>query len=205
MNLKIFYKCLKENGFERAIKSFIRHILFDIAYIKKLSSIYPKKIPYSKLDIRIMSATDLKFKDQHFDFIFSGAVFEHIDDVPTVVREVNRVLKNSGIAWISIHLFPSLSGGHHLEWISPDKRPSKKVPPWDHLLDNIYAVNTYLNKLRLNQYRKVFYDNISVVDEKIKLEGGNILSSELKKILLSKGYTEDDLLTPNVTFLCQRK
>ncbi|MEO0094108.1 MAG: methyltransferase domain-containing protein, partial [candidate division WOR-3 bacterium] len=91
-----------------------------------------------------------------FDFVFSRAVFEHINDVPAAVKEVNRVLSLNGIAVISIHLFPSLSGGHHLEWARPDQSPSTKVPPWDHLRDNNYPVDVYLNKLTINQYREIF-------------------------------------------------
>jgi len=205
MNLQIFLETLKKNGFERAIKSLFRHVLFDRAYIKKISLLHDKKIPYSELDIQIMDAADLRFPNNHFDFVFSRDVFEHIDDVPNAVKGVNRVLKKSGIAWIRAHLFPSLSGGHHLAWMFADKSPSDKVPPWDHLLANTYPVNTYLNKLRLDQYRKIFHDNISVLKERTKEEGHNILTPKLLELLSAKGYTKEDLLTSSVLFLCRKK
>jgi len=207
MDLQIFLKVLKNNGFERAAKSLVRHVLYDKRVIKNLSLFCNKNILYlyNKLDTRIMSATNMDFPDNHFDFIFSEAVFEHITDVPMAVAEVNRVLKDSGIGWIMIHLFPSLSGGHNLEWIYPDKSPSNKVPPWDHLLENKYTVNIYLNKLTLNQYRKIFHAYTVVVNEQVKTEGHNILTPELLKILSKKGYTKEDLLTRTVAFTFRKK
>ena len=40
-----------------------------------------------------------------------------------------------------------------LDWIRPGERPESPVPPWDHLRDNRYPVNTHLNRLRLDEYR----------------------------------------------------
>jgi len=141
MNLKTFILVTRTNGVERAIKSLLRHILFDRKFFSDLSLKYGKVIPFEQIDIRKMDAASLSFPDNFFDLVYSVWAFEHIDNVPAAIMEVNRVLKQSGIAWIGIHLFPSLSGGHHLDWIYPDKAPSNKVSPWDHLLDNRYPVN----------------------------------------------------------------
>jgi len=205
MNLKTFIRVVRTNGIERAIKSLVRHLLFDKRYFSELSLQYGKPVPFEQLDIRIMNATNLSFPDNYFDFVYSAWVFEHIDNVPAAIKEVNRVLKPSGIAWIGVHLFPSLSGGHHIDWIYPDKSPSKKVPPWDHLLDNKYPVNTYLNKLRLEQYRKIFREHIDIFDEKLTYEGEKFLTPEIEQILRHKGYTREDLLTRSVIFLCRKK
>jgi len=205
MNLKTFIRVIRTNGVERAIKSLLRHLLFDKRYFSKLSLQYGKTIPFDQLDIRLMNAASLFFPANYFDFVYSAWVFEHIDNVPAAIKEVNRVLKPSGIAWIGVHLFPSLSGGHHLDWIWADKSESNNVPPWDHLLDNKYPVNTYLNRLRLDQYRVIFHEHIDVFDEKLTYEGEKFLIPETQKILQSKGYMREDLLTRSVIFLCRKK
>lgn len=205
MNLKTFIRVIKTNGAERAVKSLLRHFFFDRRFFLDLSLKYGKTIPLDRLDIRLMSATGLSFPDNCFDFVYSAWVFEHIDNIPAAIMEINRVIKPAGIAWIGVHLFPSLSGGHHLDWIWPDKSPSNKVPAWDHLLDNKYPVNTYLNRLRLEQYRKILDEHMDIVDEKLTYEGDRLLTRETKKILQDKGYKREDLLTRNVIFLCRKK
>jgi len=205
MSLRIFINVININGVERAIKSLIRHYLFDKRYFSKLSFQYGNIIPFEQLDVRLMNAANLSFPDNYFDFVYSARVFEHIDNVPTTIKEVNRVLKPSGIAWIWVDLFPSLSGGHNLDWFCPDKAPSKKVPPWDHLLNNKYPVNTYLNRLRLEQYREIFYRHIDVFDEELTYEGVKFLTPEIEKNLHHKGYTNEDLLTRSAIFLCRKK
>lgn len=205
MNLKTLIRVIRTNGAERALKSLTRHLLFDKRFLSELSSRYGKTLPFDQTDIRVMNAASLSFPDNSFDFIYSAWVFEHIDNVPAAVSELNRVLKPSGIAWIGVHLFPSLSGGHHLDWIYPDKSPSNKVPPWDHLLDNKHPANTYLNRYRLDQYRQIFHDHSHIFDEKLAYEGEKFLTPHIEKILQHKGYSRQDLLTRTVVFLCRKK
>ncbi|MDO8281319.1 MAG: class I SAM-dependent methyltransferase [Thermodesulfovibrionia bacterium] len=205
IDLAKFIRILRKNGMERAVKSLARHLLFDKRFFSELFSGYGKNIPLNELDIRIMNATDLSFPDNHFDFIYSAWVFQHMDNVDGVVREISRVLKHSGTAWIGIHLFPSVSGSHHMEWSEPDKSPSKKVPLWDHLLENQYPVNAYLNKLRLNEFREIFNKYVEVIEEKFIYEGEKLLTPALEAVLLSKGYTRQELLTRVVVFILKKK
>ena len=205
MDIKTFMKVIKNNGVERAIKSLLRHLLFDRQFYIELSKRYGKKLPFDAMDIRMMNAVNLSFPDNTFDFIFSAWSFEHFDDVPKAISEINRVLKPSGVAWIALHLFPSLSGGHHIDWTHPDTSPSSRVLPWDHILDNRYPVNTYLNRLRLRQYRQIFYECVDVFDEQLTYEGEKLLVPEIENILKRKGYTREDLLARTVTYLCKKK
>jgi hypothetical protein len=115
------------------------------------------------------------------------------------------VLKPSGIAWINAHLFPSLSGGHNLDWQRPDEKPSARVPPWDHLRDNRFPANAYLNRLRLDDYRRLFADSVDVVDEGLTFQGAGLLTPDVEETLAGKGYRREDLVTSTVRFLCRKK
>lgn len=46
----------------------------------------------------------LPFPDDHFDFIMSTSVFEHVLDQPETIAEIARVLKRTGA---TLHIFPS--------------------------------------------------------------------------------------------------
>jgi SAM-dependent methyltransferase len=205
MNLNVFLTSLRQNGFKRAAKSVVRQALFDGTFNKNISLAYGKPVSFAGLDCRIMSVMNLQFPDEHFDFIFSDWVFEHIEDVARAVKEISRVLKKTGVARISIHLFPSLSGGHHPAWSDPDTAPSKEVPPWDHLLENNYPANIYLNKLTMGQYRQIFHNGTLVIREHTKQQGANVLNERLLEYLSAKGYTRKDLLTYAVTFVFRKK
>jgi SAM-dependent methyltransferase len=201
MNWRIFFQVMRKNGLERAVKSLIRHLLFDKRFFRDLSSRYGKTISLNDLDIRIMDASRLDFNDNTFDFIYSSWVLEHVENVDAVLREMNRVLKTGGVALIGIHLFPSLSGGHNLEWINPETAPSGKVPPWDHLLNSRYQASAFLNKYTLMKFRQSFSSHLRILEEKVNQEGHSFLTAELEK-LGEKGYTREDLLTRSVFFTC---
>jgi len=114
------------------------------------------------------------------------------------------VLKPSGVAWINVHLFTSLSGGHNFEWVRADDAPSQKVPPWDHLLDNTFPTDIYLNKLRLSRWRELFAEYLDVCSEEVLTEGEGILTGELEMTLGQKGYARQELLTREVIFIARK-
>jgi len=205
MTWRIFFQVVRVNGWERAFKSICRHWLFDGQFLQRLSSRYGKSLLLEQVDVRLMTATHLEFPDDYFDFLYSSLVFEHIDNVPAAVREVNRVLKPQGRAWINIHLFPSLSGGHQPEWANRRNFSCAHIPPWDHLLDNKYPAYTYLNKLRWADYRKILNQYLEVMEERPQPESLIVLTPRLEKLLLAKGYAREDLITREVAFLCRKK
>lgn len=137
LTVRTFARMVRENGAERAAKTLVRRALFDRPYYRVLEREFNRPLRFDGLDLRTMSATDLSFPDGEFDYVFSNAVFEHIEDVDVAVREIARVLSPGGLAWIGVHLFPSMSGGHCLDWAYPEEMPSASVPPWDHLRDKV--------------------------------------------------------------------
>jgi SAM-dependent methyltransferase len=204
MNLSVFIRILRQSGFERALKSFTRHLLFDRHYFSEISKAYGKPIPFGGVDTRVMDATRMAFDSGSFDFIFSRSVLEHVDDVAAAMREINRLLQQNGIAVLLIHLFPCLSGGHNPEWGHPDPSSPPNVPPWDHLRDRRFPADTFLNRFTIGQYRQIFRDGLHILEEQTFIEGEKFLTEEIEEELKAKGYTREDLLTSTL-LLCVKK
>ena len=192
----------RENGIERAVKTFVRHVLFDRRYYRELERVVGRPLRRNGLDLRRMDACDLDFPDDTFDYVISHAVFEHIHDVPKALAEVQRVLRPDGIARIALHLFPSLSGGHRLEWAYPDESPSATVPPWDHLRERRFPPIVYLNELRESEYLALFVQYFDVVDVQTTSEGEHLLTEELRREL--SGYGAEDLTHKDLIVLMKK-
>ncbi len=205
MNLSVLTKVLRTGGIERAVKSVLRHALFDRKTFAQLSKHYGRRVSHERLDVRVMDASTLDFPDECFDFGFSVFVFEHVADVAAALAELRRVLKPGGVAWINVHLFTSLSGGHNFEWICADEAPSQKVPPWDHLLDDTSPTGVYLNKLRMGRWRELLAEYLNVCNERLLHEGEGILTPELEETLGQKGYTREELLTREMIFIARKR
>lgn len=200
-----YFKIRKHNGAERALKTLARNILFDPSYYKTLSSESGQSLRKVDLDLRRMNAADMKFADGEFDFVYSNAVFEHIQDVDGTVSEMARVLKPNGIAHISIDLYPSLSGGHNLAWAFPDKYGSNTVPAWDHLREKLFPAHVYLNKIREEDYYNIFAKHFEILEKDSIYEGKKYLTPELQKELGAKGYARDELLKKTVRLVLKKK
>jgi SAM-dependent methyltransferase len=206
--LGAFLSIARANGLERALKTSVRQVLFDPAYDRRLSELAGKRVSRRGLDIRRLSAIQLPFPDFTFDAVISNAVFEHLPDVRGAVDEVTRVLKRGGVCHIGIHLFPSLSGGHHMGWAFPDESIPSGIPPWDHLRENRYPAHVFLNKLKESDYRTQFeaeFRRLELLDWITTwTEGEQLLTPEIAAELAGK-YTREDLLKREVVVLGRRR
>ncbi len=178
----------RTNGWERALKSAFRHWLFDGPYFRRLAALYGQPLPLDRAQVRVMSATHLDLPDDYFDFIFSTLVFEHIDDVPAAVREVNRVLSPEAAPGSTSTSFPVSRADTTRNGPNGAGVPAPGAP-WDHLLDNRYPVAYYLNKLRLADYRNIFNTYLEVREDRPLVETDELLTPALAEVLLAQGYT----------------
>lgn len=201
----ILLDVLRTNGTERALKSLVRHVLYDRRTMGAIRDGGDGDVRFKDLDILVGDAASSGLPSASVDFVFSRSVFEHIEDVPAATREVNRILAPGGAAVIATHLFPSLSGGHNLAWLNPNRSPSETVPAWDHLRENRFPVNTYLNRLRISDYRRIFSAELNVVHEELRTEGERLLTPELWNELEPKGFTREDLFTRNLIITARKR
>jgi SAM-dependent methyltransferase len=183
----------RQNGLERAAKTIGRQLLFDRPYYRRLCHLLRMKLRWDGLDVRTMDARDLVFPDDTFSFVFSAAVFEHISDIAAATAELHRVMQPGGYAYIKTHLFPSLSGGHALDWADPEDAPrlNTPVPPWDHLRERRHPAHVYLNELRADDYLRAFAEHLDIVDCEYVTEGQELLTPEIRDELSE--WSEEDL------------
>lgn len=198
-----FQAMVKRNGLERALKTLIRSAIFDRAYYTTLEQQLGKPLRFSGISLRVMDATALQFPDAQFDYACSSDVFEHIADVDAATREMARVLRPRGLAYVGINVFAGISGGHHFEWAEPDTSPSRRVPPWDHLRQNLFPSQAYLNKVRESDYLTTFSRHLEVVDVKSVYQGQGQLTDEIQQEL--SVYSRHELLQGSLTAILRKR
>lgn len=139
------------------------------------------------------SVAHLPFRQNSFELVTSIAAFEHFYDVPTVVAEICRVLHPGGLAWVLIHLFTSLSGGHN---VGLAETPLRTIPlgvePWDHLRKRHLQFHVPLNQWRQNQYLEAFARHFEVIKDYCAMrEGEEFLTPAIAAEL--SDYSRDEL------------
>ncbi|MCK4889898.1 MAG: class I SAM-dependent methyltransferase, partial [Candidatus Aminicenantes bacterium] len=118
---------LWHNGFRVAIKTLFKDIFFIRSERRILD---PERKGPGRIKFIRANAENIPFPDDSFDIVFSYCAFEHINDIESVLDECSRVIKTDGLIYITIHSFPSLSGGHHPFWFFPDIFAPANIPPW---------------------------------------------------------------------------
>lgn len=199
-----YFNLIKNNGLERAAKTFYWDLCYGKAYYRALQGEASFPLIFKGLDIRQFIPPDYPYEDDEFDLLLSHEVFEHIADMSSALLEIKRVLKPGALTYIYIHLFPSISGGHHIAWKYPDENPSDRVPAWDHLRQNKYPqIPSWINKLREHEYREFFVQaGFEIVDWiTYATEGYSLLTPEIKDEL--PGYSEEELLKKGIVVVAR--
>jgi SAM-dependent methyltransferase len=185
----------RHNGIERALRTAAWDVLFARGYYRELARCIGRPLAFERCDLRVYDGVNLDLPDASVDLVVSHEVFEHVADLDGLLASLQRVLKPDGRTYIYIHAFTSLSGGHHIAWKHPDTKPSRRVPPWDHLRERRHAdIPSWLNGLREADYRRAFERRFDILDWiRVGPEGTALLTPEIRRELAS--YSEDELLT----------
>ena len=138
------------------------------------------------------SADALPFRDDSFDLVTSIAALEHFMEVPRAFAEVERVLRPGGVAWLCVHLFTSISGGHNVGYVSgPMTRLPAGAEPWDHLRHRRRPFSVPLNQWRRHQYLEAFAKSFRVITHYCAIREGEGLLSPLLRSELSAYDVEE--------------
>ena len=162
--VKKLYKTLIYDGIEALLRLLSYSILLkNRKYYKTLQKydVINQK-SFNQIDIRRMNVYDMYFNNKMFDIVISIDVFEHLDDIPKALSEINRVMKNGGYLYLQIHPFSTISGCHNNYW-----KNFKTYKPWAHLYNNKTSIFQNMLNKDLNKIRR--YDYISFVKEKFKI------------------------------------
>jgi ubiquinone/menaquinone biosynthesis C-methylase UbiE len=204
-SLEKYSNIIKKNGIERALRTLVWEQIFARPYYKKLEALSGKKLNFDGINLLATNSLTIELPDNSVDIVVSHEVFEHIADIPTMLDELRRVMKPDAMTYIYVHNYTSLSGGHHIAWKYPDREPSKKVPPWDHLRDNRYSdIPSWLNKMREHEYRNEFEKRFEIIEWiSTEQEGKELLSKSIRQEL--SDYSEHELLTKGFIVVAKPK
>lgn len=193
-NLRKYLRILRENGIERAGRTAAWDLMFASRYYRALEKAYGGPLRFDTVSLLRTGGGALPVADASLDWIVSHEVLEHVRDLSPLAAEMRRTLKPNGFAYLYVHHFTSLSGGHHIAWKHPDSAPSRKVPPWDHLRARRYPlVPSWLNELRARDYRRIFEEHLEIIEWRwLPKEGERLLTADVRSELAA--YEPDELL-----------
>jgi SAM-dependent methyltransferase len=134
----------------------------------------------------------LPFPDASFDLAASAAAFEHFLDVPRVLSELRRVLRPGGLAWVAIHPFSCVTGGHNLTFTYPVPTIPPGVEAWDHLRRRRLPFSVPLNEWRRDQYVAAFAAEFELLKIYCRAREGEALLTPAIEAELA-GYSRDEL------------
>ncbi len=152
-----------------------------------------KPEPASRRSLLCGDVGYLPFPSSRFDLITSIAAFEHFLHVPLVVADMARVLRPGGLAWVGIHPFTAISGGHN---VTLTEIPLRHMPPgvdaWDHLRQRKLPFHVPLNEWRIAQYVAAFARHFEILKSYcVSREGEDLLTAEIEAEL--PAYSRDEL------------
>jgi SAM-dependent methyltransferase len=155
-----YFRMLARNGMGRTVKTIGRKLLgVDRRYRVQLR----KELAIDSLpNVKVQSADvmNLPFSTGTFDFVYTRAVFQHLPNPACAIREIIRVLRDGGIAFISLQPYTSptacldprvLYGG-----------VDNELGLWPHLrpeLKDRVRPNASLNKLGLMNWKLIFRES----------------------------------------------
>ena len=193
-------------GWARATRKVVGELVYDRLYFKHFAHLTGLPLSDEGLDLRAMDIQRLDLPQETFDVVHSNATWEHIADVHAANRAVSRVLRPGGLAYIEIHLFPSLSGGHDLPWIVPGTTMLGDVKPWRHLRDPQWTAPVFLNRLRERDYREAFErtPGLEIVDWRTEfVEGQDCLTDEIRQEL--PDFSDAELTRRSIVVLLRKR
>jgi hypothetical protein len=210
-----FIDAWRRNGPARAIKSFLRFWINDLAERRAVYRALGKRakrrgLPAERLVVASAAEAALWRRfDGDLDLIVSEDVFEHIapDELRTIVAHMADALAPDGIAMIRPMIFTGICGGHHLEWYEHrvDVDMPRATRPWEHLRGDRHPADTYLNRMTRRDYRELFSGRFEILEESVKRPdlGRSRMTPELRAEL--KDWPDEELFSTAVMFVLRRR
>jgi len=206
-----FLGVYRRNGWERAIKSVVRWFINERqlrrALLAQLSWQRNRTVELPPECLAVGDAADADFWGRHrgANYIFSEDVFEHIpaDSLARILPIMADSMSPDGMVYVKPMVFTGICGGHHLEWYphTLNLPVNRRTEPWEHLRRDRHPANTYLNKLSLADYRRLFSQHFDILQETCVRPnlGSQFMTPEIRQELSQ--YPDEELFSNGVIFL----
>lgn len=193
-HLSKYWGLLRTNGLERAMRTLAWDFGFAARYYRCLEEAFGQSLHFDRVQVDHIHDNQVPVANYSLDAVVSHEVLEHVRDLPAVFSNLRRALKPDGVAYLYVHQFTSLSGGHHIAWKHPDTAPSRRVAPWDHLRGRNHAhIPSWLNETRAAEYRRMMEVEFEILDWRwLAKEGEALLTPAIRNELAA--YNEQELL-----------
>ena len=138
------------------------------------------KFNYNDNDIRYGDITQLEFDDNYFDLIICNHVLEHIENDLLAMRELNRVLKQKGVAILQIPYSEIISKSIEDYSITDPQKREDNFGQDDHV--RIYSLGDFQERLSQSNFRTEF---VSPFSKKWKFNPNKLGLNKKEKLLLA--------------------
>jgi SAM-dependent methyltransferase len=195
-----YARMLRKNGSKRVVKTLGRKaLLIDARYRRELARQMgvPRLAEVRPLE---MNAAKMTFSDRSFEFVYSMAVFQHLEDPAAVLDEMIRVLKPGGAIYFDFILYTGPTGSHDVHYLGGDE---DALPAWAHLrprFQSLVQSNAYLNRLRLPEWREIIDQRMPAFKSQLIEVGEDGLMEEAESLRKHElcDYSLEELLTSKV-------
>jgi len=110
-----------------------------------------------RLNLLQMDVCEMRFPVNSFDFVYSNSVLHHLPEPSLALDSIVRVMRPGAVSYIALHPYTSDTGCLDPRIFTERKH---EVRGWPHLRPSLQNTvgnsNTYVNKLRLEQWRTLF-------------------------------------------------
>jgi SAM-dependent methyltransferase len=203
-----YCRMLVSNGPMRTSKTIVRKLLeIDRRQTDELMKLVGGKTP-GRMNVLQMDASDMSFDDNSFDFVYSFAVFQHLEDPARVVDEMRRVLAPGGVVYLDFILYTSRAGALDLRLLGGG---TANIPSWAHLRRghmDVLQQSAYLNRLRLHEWRSIFDERLPGHELILMKPGQDRLEGEARDLQEAGelgGYEMEELLTTKVAVVWRKQ
>jgi SAM-dependent methyltransferase len=203
-----YIRMARSNGTKRAAKTLARKALgIDARYRREFARQLGTKRRHGEMTVHQMDAVAMALPDSSFDFLYSFRVFQHLQEPARVAREIARVVAPGGGVYLAFLPYTATNGCLDRRMLAGH---GDELPPWPHLrpeYNGLVHQSGYLNKLRLDDWRRLFEDAMPGSTLVVEPSDSRELKAHVNQLRAEGSlldYTLEELLATNACLYWRR-